>query len=85
MSHTAPRSPADLAKPDLLLVGITGVLTYLTAVVGSHPDAKPAIGFFSTVLTIVIMWRVSAAFGLYWASSTAVGLAQAVWLGPCGR
>lgn len=71
---------ADLAKPDILLVAITGLLTYLTSMFGSGPDAKAAIGLLGTVLTVVIMWRVSAAIGLYWASSTAIGAAQAFWL-----
>ena len=67
---------ANLAKPDLLLVGLTGALTYVTA----GRDVPRTAAMMSTALTIAIMWRLSAALGLYWASSTAVGAVQALWL-----
>ena len=71
---------ADLAKPDLLLVAITGALTWLTSILGSPRDAGRTAAAISVALTVVIMWRVSAAVGLYWASSTAVSALQAFWL-----
>jgi YidC/Oxa1 family membrane protein insertase len=71
---------ADLAKPDLLLVAITGALTYLASILGSSRDVNRAAAMLSVAITIAIMWRVSAAVGLYWASSTAVGAVQAAWL-----
>ncbi len=70
----------DLAKPDLFLVAITGALTYFTSILGAPRDVTRTAAAISTMLTIVIMWRISAALGLYWASSTAVGAVQALWL-----
>lgn len=70
----------DLAKPDLLLVAITGALTWLTTNLAASRDVTRTAAAISTVLTIAIMWRLSAALGLYWASSTAVGAVQAFWL-----
>lgn len=70
----------DLAKPDLFLVAITAALTWLTSVLGASRDVPKAAAMIGTVLTIAIMWRLSAALGLYWASSTAVGAVQAFWL-----
>jgi YidC/Oxa1 family membrane protein insertase len=71
---------ADLAKPDLLVVAITGALTYFTSILGAARDVPRTAAVISTTLTIVIMWRLSAALGLYWASSTAVGAVQAAWM-----
>jgi YidC/Oxa1 family membrane protein insertase len=71
---------ADLAKPDLILVAITGALTYWTNIAGASRDVTRTAAVISAALTIAIMWRVSAALGLYWASSTAVGVVQALWL-----
>ena len=70
----------DLAKPDLLLVAITAALTYFTALFGGARDAARTAAVISAALTVIIMWRVSAALGLYWASSTAVGYVQTLWL-----
>lgn len=71
---------ADLAKPDFVLVAITGALTFLSAILGSSKDASRAAAAIGTAITIAIMWRLSAALGLYWASSTAVSAVQAMWL-----
>lgn len=70
----------DLAKPDLILVGITGALTYFTSLLGSSRDVTRTAAVVSAALTVAIMWRLSAALGLYWASSTAVGALQSLWL-----
>jgi YidC/Oxa1 family membrane protein insertase len=71
---------ADLAKPDFILVAITGALTYFTTLFGASRDVTKTAAVLSAALTIAIMWRVSAAIGLYWMSSTAVGAVQALWL-----
>ena len=71
---------ADLAKPDTILVLVTGLLTYLASHAGASRGTRPTLALFSSILTVAIMWRASAALGLYWASSTAVGAAQAIWL-----
>jgi YidC/Oxa1 family membrane protein insertase len=71
---------SDLAKPDFALVAITGALTYLTTILGTSRDVSRAAAVISAAVTMAIMWRLSAALGLYWASSTAVGAVQAFWL-----
>ncbi len=71
---------ADLGRPDLVLIAITGALTYVASHFGSPQTTRPAIAWLGVVVTAVVMWRVSAALALYWASSTAVGAAQAAWL-----
>ena len=71
---------ADLAKPDLLLVAISGALTYFTSILGASRDVPKTAAVMSAVITIAIMWRISAALGLYWASSTVVSAVQAAWL-----
>lgn len=71
---------ADLAKPDFLLVAITGLLTYLTSLLGTSKDVQRGAAVISTAITVAILWRLSAAVGLYWASSTAIGAVQTMWL-----
>ncbi len=71
---------ADLAKPDFALVAITGALTYVTSQLGPPQAVRSAMSVLGAVITIALMWRVSAALGLYWATSTAVGAAQAAWM-----
>jgi YidC/Oxa1 family membrane protein insertase len=71
---------ADLAKPDFLLVAITAALTFAMSLLGTSKDAQRSAAVISTVITVAILWRLSAAIGLYWAGSTAVGAVQAVML-----
>jgi YidC/Oxa1 family membrane protein insertase len=71
---------ADLAKPDFLLVTMIGALTFVTSLLGTSKDAQRSAAVISTVVTVAILWRLSAAIGLYWAGSTAVGALQAVML-----
>jgi len=71
---------ADLAKPDLLLVALTGALTYFTNILGASRDVPKTAAVISAAITVAIMWRLSAALGLYWASSTLIGAVQAVWM-----
>lgn len=66
---------ADLAKPDLLLVALTGALTYFTS-----RNVPRTAAMLSTAITVAIMWRLSAALGLYWASSTLIGAVQTAWV-----
>ena len=71
---------ADLAKPDLLLVALTGAATYFTNLLGTARDVPKTAAVISAAITIAIMWRLSAAVGLYWASSTIVGAVQSMWI-----
>lgn len=71
---------ADLARPDTVLVAATGVLTFVASRLGPPEAARPALALFAAGLTVALLWRLSAALGLYWAASTAVGAVQALWL-----
>src|SRR3954469_17190354 len=71
---------ANLAKPDLFLVAATGAVTYFTSILGATRDVPKTAAVMSAVITMAIMWRLSAALGLYWASSTVVGAVQTYWL-----
>lgn len=76
---------ADLAKPDLLLVALTGAVTYFTNLLGTARDVPKTAAVISAAITIAIMWRLSAALGLYWASSTLIGAVQQVWMRRTSR
>lgn len=71
---------ADLAKPDVVLVVATGVLTFVSSRLGPPEAARPALSLLAVGITLALLWRLSAALGLYWASSTAIGAVQALWL-----
>jgi membrane protein insertase Oxa1/YidC/SpoIIIJ len=73
---------ADLGRPDLLLTLACAALSYGAAVVAPDlPRDKVAVmGAVSAVFTLVFLWRTAAAFGLYVAASSSVGLLQAVML-----
>jgi len=73
---------ADLAKPDLVLTFIVGLLTLVTSLVApqlSH-QSKNFMFLFPTIITMVFVWQVSSGLGLYWAASSFVGIAQNVIL-----
>jgi YidC/Oxa1 family membrane protein insertase len=76
---------ADLAKPDLLLVALTGAVTYFTNLLGASRDVPKTAAVISAAITIAIMWRISAALGLYWASSTAITAVQQLWMRRASR
>jgi YidC/Oxa1 family membrane protein insertase len=76
---------ADLAKPDLLLVALTGAVTYFTNLLGASRDVPKTAAVISAAITVAIMWRLSAALGLYWASSTLVTAVQQVWIRRTAR
>jgi YidC/Oxa1 family membrane protein insertase len=72
----------SLAAPDflltLLILSVTGVSTYLMPSVSAQ--MKSALIVLQVVVTFFIIWKLAAGLGLYWASSTLVGLFQTLWL-----
>lgn len=73
---------ADLAKPDIILTFIVGLLTLVTSLVApqlSH-QSKNFMFLLPTIITMVFVWQVSSGLGLYWATSSFVGIAQNVIL-----
>ena len=73
---------ADLAKPDIILTFIIGLLTLITSFVTpqlSHQSKNLAF-ILPTIITLVFVWQVSSGLGLYWAAASFVGIAQNVIL-----
>lgn len=72
----------DLARPDVVLAGIASALTALVALAtpsAPGPGARIAV-VISMLFTFLILTRLAAGVGLYWAASSAVGAVQGVLL-----
>ena len=72
----------SLASPDFLLtlviLALTGVSAYLMP--AASGQIRSALIVFQVVVTFFIVWKLAAGLGLYWASSSLVGLFQTLWL-----
>jgi YidC/Oxa1 family membrane protein insertase len=72
----------SLAQPDLALTMLVAGITLLTGML--TPDLPPATrnlyALLPTVVTVVLIWQLAAGLGLYWATSSAVGLLQTIIL-----
>ena len=68
----------SLATPDAALTGIVLALTALSAyfMPSAAPDKAMLMMVVQVVVTAFILWKLSAAVGLYWAASSAVSLLQ---------
>ena len=73
---------ADLARPDTLLLALVAALSGAGAAL--NPDLPRAgrtlMVLLPTALSVLFLWRASAALGLYWAASSGVGVLQSVLL-----
>jgi YidC/Oxa1 family membrane protein insertase len=72
----------DLAQSDSLLLLIVTAFTYIVSILNPNLSAqsKTLTVWIPVILTVIFLWRMSAAIGLYWAASNAVGAVQAVAL-----
>ena len=72
----------SLASPDfcltLVILSLTGVSAYLMPTASEH--MKISLIVMQVVITFFIIWKLAAGLGLYWASSSLVGLFQSLWL-----
>ena len=72
----------NLATPDfaltLAIVSISAISAYLMP--SASEQMRGVIVMIQVVMTFLIVWKLAAGLGLYWASSSAVGLFQTVWL-----
>lgn len=72
----------NLASPDFLLtlviVSLTGASAYLMP--GASEQMKTNTAVIQVVVTFLIVWKLAAGLGLYWASSSLVGIFQTLWL-----
>jgi YidC/Oxa1 family membrane protein insertase len=72
----------DLASPDLALTLVILSLTALSTywMPNASENARMAIIVIQLMVTSLIVWKLAAGLGLYWASSNLVGLFQTLWL-----
>lgn len=78
---------ANIARPDVLLAASVSLLT-LTVVMLSPQLAQQGnrwLVLIPAVMTFLVMLKVSAGLGLYWAASSAVGGIQAVMVRRSSR
>ena len=72
----------SLLSPDsyltLLILTLTGVAAYLMP--STSEQMKSILIVIQVVITFFIVWKLAAGLGLYWASSSLVGLFQNLWL-----
>jgi YidC/Oxa1 family membrane protein insertase len=72
----------SLAAPDFLLtlaiLGLTGLSAWLMP--NASGNARMTMIFIQLAVTSLIVWKLAAGLGLYWASSGLVGLMQTLWL-----
>lgn len=73
---------SDLARPDAILVLVTGLITFVGSIVSPHlsEQSRTAAALLPAILTIILAWRLSSAVVLYWASSAAVNGVQSLLL-----
>ncbi len=72
----------NLASPDFLLtlviLFLTGVSAYFMP--ASSEQMRSTLIALQVVVTFFIVWKLAAGLGLYWASSSLVGVVQTLWL-----
>lgn len=68
----------NLAAPDLLLTLTVLLLTGLSAYLapGLAEQARTMLIVVQVIITAIVLWKLAAGLGLYWAASTSVGLLQ---------
>lgn len=72
----------SLASPDVWLTAIVLAVTAATGyfMPGMSDGARRTMIAVQVGITFLIIWKLAAGYGLYWASSSIVGLAQTLWL-----
>jgi YidC/Oxa1 family membrane protein insertase len=72
----------NLAAPDVLLtlviLSLTGISAYLMPSNSEH--MRHTLIAIQMIVTFLIVWKLAAGLGLYWVSSSVVGLSQTLWL-----
>ena len=72
----------NLASPDFLLtlviLSLTGLSAYLTP--STSEQMRSTLLVVQIIVTFFIVWKLAAGLGLYWASSSLVGVGQTLWL-----
>jgi YidC/Oxa1 family membrane protein insertase len=72
----------NLAAPDfiltLIITSLAGVSAYLMP--SASEQLRNGLIAFQIIVTFLLVWKLAAGLGLYWASSNLVGLSQTLWL-----
>ena len=73
---------SNIARPDIGLALVVTVLTYVVTLMSPQigSQARWLVIGIPVVMTLVILMRMSAAYGLYWGASTIVGGIQSFML-----
>jgi YidC/Oxa1 family membrane protein insertase len=72
----------NLSAPDVLLTVAILSLTALTSYLmpAASEQARTLMIVVQVIITSLIIWKLAAGLGLYWAASNLVGLFQTIWL-----
>lgn len=71
----------DLSRPDALIASVAaGLAGAATIAAGSGGATSRTSAALAVGLTFLVAWRLSAATGLYWVASNAVGIIQSLLL-----
>jgi YidC/Oxa1 family membrane protein insertase len=72
----------NLASPDFILTLVILLFTGMSACLMPNVsgNARTTMMMIQLVVTCLIVWKLAAGLGLYWASSSLVGLFQTMWL-----
>ncbi len=75
---------SNLVQPDAILALLIGVLTYLAAILGPGMPQQIRIvaALIPALLAAYVAWNLASGIGLYWATSTAVGMLEYRFLLP---
>lgn len=72
----------SLSSPDalltLLILGVTAASAYWAPAAGAQ--ARAMLVVLQVLVTGLLVWKLAAGLGLYWASSSMIGLLQSLWL-----
>lgn len=73
----------NIAQPDALLALLVAVLTYISSRLSANApqQARSIATLLPALITLLFAWRLAAGLGLYWATSTAVGLVPVIYEG----
>lgn len=71
---------ADLTRPDVLIASVAAGLAGAAAIIGGGGSSSRTTAAVAAGVTFFVAWRLSAATGLYWVASNAVGLVQSLLL-----
>jgi YidC/Oxa1 family membrane protein insertase len=68
----------NLARPDVILALLTGALTYLASVLSPEmpQQVRIVVTLVPALMTVYFVWNLASGVGLYWATSSTVGVLQ---------